>query len=62
MTQRTESDLIPFAAAAVAATLATAAIAAVALGAAVFLVSSAPAEAASTPAAVVALSIVQERS
>ena len=61
MTHRTAPDAIPLAAAAVSATFATSAIAVVALAAAAFLVRTAPAEAASTPAAVVALSIVQER-
>jgi len=61
MTPSTVSDPIPLVAAAVSATLATAAIAVVALAAAAFLVRSAPVEDPSTPAAVVALSIVQER-
>ena len=61
MTHSTTPDPIPLAAAAVAATLATAAIAVVSLAAAVFLVRSAPAQGASTPAAVVALAILQER-
>ena len=61
MTPSPVPDPIPLAAALVSATLATVAVAVAALAAAAFLVRSAPVEDPSTPAAVVALSIVQER-
>jgi len=61
MTPSPLPDPIPLVAAAVSATLATVAIAVAALAAATFLVRSAPAEDASTPAAVVALFHVQEK-